>query len=227
MACNQSIYPDRSPIILDSAAVSSLRFWPPLVRYITVGETAVVQLKGIKRAYSCSEILESRLASTSSHDTLLVGSQTRVKIPGTPVCPLDTAGLDTAFHLPPTPVSGISTLVLKTPDNRITDSARRVNATVTAEILVYVSDTTGRKVQGRYTFRDSTSKHPLRTLSTDSLSRCETLQGAVYTSSNDTLKVRFHRLVLDSTQHPTLTPCLGKHRDSLNVVWDRFLFPNL
>jgi hypothetical protein len=101
-----------------------------------------------------------------------------------------------------------------------------VSAVVYPESLAYVPDTSGKVLQGRFLFRDSTAAHPLRKIMSDSMPACETFEGAVFRRSGDTLKVRFHRLRLDSALHAALPPCLGPHADSTQVVFDRFGFPS-
>ena len=225
MACSQATYPDRSSHVVDSVAVTSVLFWPSGMRYIATSETVVVELKGLQRGYACSQILESGFVFATSHDTLKIYPKVKVEIPGDPSCPLEPDGLDTALRLLPVTGSVISKIHLRTPFGVLKDTAHLVSASVYPESLSYIPDTTGKVVKGHFTFQDSTSAHPLRTLTSDSLPPCETLQSAVYSKNSAIVKVRFHRLVLDSAKHATLAPCLGKHRDSLNVVINRFLFP--
>lgn len=224
MACSQDAWPERSTHQVDSAGVTRVLFWPPGLSYLATGGTAVVELQGLKRGFICSRILECALNLDSSGGIMKVHPICRVELPENPACPLEPNGLDTTLPLTAMPPIG-AILYLKTPADSITDSARIVSAMIYPESLVYIPDTTGKVLQGRFLFRDSTSAHPLRKIMADSMLACETFGGAVFSRSGDTLKVRFRRLRLDSARHATLPPCLGPHADSTQVVFDRFGFP--
>lgn len=225
VGCSQSTWPEHSPHIVDSTVVSKTVFWPEGIQYIAMGETTVVELQGLQRGFVSSAILQCSVGfRDSSTDSATLQAYARIELPANPEAALDPAGLDTALkQVVSRPVGSL--LFLQSTNGTRTDTARIVSASVHAESLTYVSDTSGKIVKGRFTFFDSSATHTRRILKTDSLLACETLQGAVFTRHSDTLQLRFHRLLLDATLHANLTPCAGPHGDSLEVVGDRFGFP--
>ncbi len=225
VGCNQTTWPERSGHTVDSAVVNKALFWPASIRYIAVGETATVELQGLQRGFISSTILQCALQiADSSADSANLEPYARIQLPANPEAALDPTGLDTALRLVMTRPAG-SVLYLQSTNKIRTDTARIVSATIHAENFTYVRDTSGKAVKGRFTFRDSTTSHPQRTVTSDSLLPCETLQGAVFKRHTDTLWVRFHQLLLNATLHSGLAPCAGTHADSIEVVNDRFGFP--
>ena len=222
--CSQATYPDRSTHVSDSVSVDHVLFWPAGLRYLAVGESTIVELAGLQRGFINSRILECRIGIVdSAADSAALQPYVRIELPADPTGAVEGEGVDTSLRIAVTRPAG-SMLYLRTRNRVRTDSVRMVAAVVYAESLTYVRDTTGRITKGKFTFRDSSSSHPDRTVYGDSLRRCETLQGAVY-SGKDTVRVHFHRLVLDSIHHAALKPCAGIHADTILAVSNRFGFP--
>ena len=227
IGCNQTIWPDRSSPVTDSTLVDNASFWPASIHYIAIGETAVVELRGLQRGFVSSTILQCSLRfRDSSGDSATLQPYARIKFPANPETALDLTGLDTALKQVVSLPAG-SWLFLQSTNAARTDTAQIVSASVHSDTITCVPDTSGKVVKGRFTFQDSTAAHPLRTVRSDSLPPCETLQGAVFTRHADTLQVRFHRLLLNALLHDSLPPCAGPHPDSIEVVGDRFGFPGL
>ncbi len=221
-ACSQASYPSRPPVVVDSTEIDSVLFWPPHPRYVALFDTVVAELEGLQRGFSCGQVLACNLApSFSSDDSTVLRAYAKIEYPGDPSCPLEPQGLDTSFRIAPSPPA-VSTLYLKNSIGVQTDSALIVSARVFAESLAYVSADSGAVTTGIFTFHDSTGQ-----LNAAGLPACEVLQGAVFAQSGDTLRVRFHLLLLDSTAPQlSLPPCAGPHNDTVQAVSDRFAFPS-
>jgi hypothetical protein len=222
--CNKTVYPEADPTFIHNAAVDSIVFWPPALKYARAGDTVSFRVIGFRRVYVCSDIQELGLSwhDDSTHDSYSLHSL--VKVPGTPHCAIDP-GLDTLFKRIFSTNAG-EKLYLKTSAGVSSDSLFFVAGDGFTETFTHlVSGPDSAPVAGRYLFHDSGAGNPKRFLTADSLLACETFQSAAFKRSGDTLTVRFKRLIAVPLAAQDFPPCSGPHADTMEVVLDRFRYP--
>jgi hypothetical protein len=221
--CNDTGWPDRDPVVIDSVGSSTLTAWPPLNHALT-GETLRLQVGGLKTVYDCARVLSLGVNALDTGSTRTVWVDATVELPATPECPL-TTGLDTLLETS-APASQ-KTVVLRTLSGTVTDSVFVFSGTAVVESFLHMRPDTVRTF-GRYRFRDSTAGHPRRILFSDSLAACETIQAAVFTRRHggDTLSIAFRTLLAaPALPATTFKACAGMHADTVTVVENRYGYP--
>ncbi len=225
IACNDTGWPDRDPVVVDSIGVGALKIWPPM-KYALSSDTLAVEVQDLKTIYTCSQVMALNWVVADSGTRLFRSIYASATLPGTPECPL-TPGLDTLLYAPvPT---ATRQLVLRTPSGVITDSVTVIDGTDSLHTFVHIrsaADTV--RTHGRFTFRDSTAGHPTRRLYSDSLRTCEVIQAAVYTRLNqgDTLTITYRTLTASpELSSVTFPACAGLHPDTATLVQNRYRFP--
>jgi len=229
-ACSQSTYPNLSTQVVDSTEVDEAVFWPPHPHYIAQSDTAVIEMVGLQRGFTCGTVLACKMDTDFSNaDSTALQAYAKIEYPGAPNCPLDSAkGVDTTLRLITSQPLG-SVLYLDNSAGVHTDTALIVSAKVQAVTLLSIpTDSDTVSGVGPFILYDATAGHPSYELYADTLPACEVLQSAVYSYSGDTLKVLFHLLLLDSTTSQlSLPPCSGPQiNDSVQVVPDLFNLPS-
>jgi hypothetical protein len=224
-ACNDTGWPDRNPVVVDSIGVGALKVWPPL-KYALTGDTVAVEVQDLKTLYTCSQLLALNWVVADSGTRLFRTIYASATLPGTPECPL-TPGLDTLLYAP-VPAAP-RRLILRTTRGQVTDSVLAIDGVDSLHSFVHIRSTADTlRTHGRFTFRDSTAGHPTRRLYSDSLRTCEVLQAAVYVRLNqgDTLTITYRTLTATpALPSATFPACTGLHRDTATVVQNRYRFP--
>jgi hypothetical protein len=226
-ACNDTGWPDRDPTVLENVGADALNVWPP-IRYALPGDVLTVEVRKLKTIYSCAHVLSMTPVVTDSASWRFISITANVELPGTPDCPRST-GLDTTFE---STVPAAGSIILKTPNGLRTDSVTIISGTGVVEEFLHVrSNTDTTQTFNRFTFRDSTAGHPLRTLSTTLLAPCEVFQAAVFERINapgtpDTLSIKFRTLLASPALPDTVSPaCAGVYGGSYEVVPNRYGYP--
>lgn len=210
-ACGGSVYPDRDPTTVENIRVESARFLPLGGRYILADSATSIRFTGVHTGYECSKILEMGLAATPAGIPPAYRPFTRVQLPASPDCPVDTAGRDTAFTL--VFPAGPDPIRLANSSGAVTDSAEVVRGTLEYDSLIGVLGIAGTISKGAWSFRDSSGIGP-RQVRGDSLSSCRFLNQATWSKEKDTVRVRLSFVTLDSAAAPDT--CHGAPRvDSL------------
>lgn len=222
VACTDTGWPDRDPVVLDNPGADSLVFHPP-VHYALPGDPLTVRVHGLKTGYACAEVLAFKDTVSDSADHRVVSVTARIRWPGVPECPLVT-GKDTTFDL--TAPSAGRTLVLRTPGGVRSDSLRVFSGSGSVREFGHPPGDT-LTVHDRFTFRDSTAAHPRRVLYTHALAPCEVLQSAVWSRrpSGDTLRISYRILTASPALPDTVLPaCADTHGDTIRVVAEQKAF---
>ena len=222
VACTDTGWPDRDPVIVDNPDADSLVFHPPLA-YALPGDRLTVAVRGLKTGYACADILAFAGIVTDSGTRTIISVTSQVRRPGTPECPL-VPGKDTSFETG-APAAG-RTVVLRTPRGAATDSLFVFAGTASVHTFMQAPEDTLNS-HDRFTFRDSTTAHPRRVLYTDSLASCEALQSAVFSrrAGSDTLRISYRTLTAAPALPDTILPaCSGIHGDTVEVVEDVYGF---
>lgn len=210
-ACGGNVYPDRDPATVENVRVESARFLPLGTRYIPSDTAVGIRFGGLRTGYACSEILEAALASVPTGNPPAFMPSTSVRLPATPDCAVDTAGVDTVItrrFSPPPPVDAFY-IRLANSSGKVTDSARLVRGTMGYDSLIGVPGTTGVISKGPWSFRDSSVIGP-RQVRGDSLPSCRFLNQATWAKAKDTVKIRLSFVTLDSAAAPDT--CRGAPR---------------
>lgn len=213
-ACGGGVYPERDPATMENVRVEGARFLPPGGRFILADSATRIGFTGMQIGYACSEILTVELASIPAGTPPAFRPSTRVRLPASPDCAVDTAGIDTVvLHAFPG-APGATRVRLANSNGAVTDSALLVNGTIGYVLLSGVPGIAGTLSNGPWTFRDSSGLAPRRIYG-DSLPSCRHLNQATYAKSKDTVTVRLSFVTLDSAAAPDA--CLGEpHADSLD-----------
>ncbi|HEX2613608.1 MAG TPA: hypothetical protein VHO02_08445, partial [Fibrobacteria bacterium] len=209
--------------ILKNVSVDSVVFWPPTVHYAYSGDTLSLQMRGVQRQRKCKvNPLWDTLSWSFQRDSLgaeYFTPKSTFRISS--LCLPDPNGLDTLFKASAYTLVG-KNFYLVTPDGRLTDSVLFISADQAkppvVDTLRHVVSAGFASTHGRFTFRDSTDVHPLRTLEADSLATCEVLQAAVFDRRGDTLVVRARTIRGAPIPVGILPACAGTHADTIEVV---------
>jgi len=224
-ACNDTGWPDRDPVTVNSISADSLEVWPPM-NYALPGDLLTVEVHGLKTVYECATLISFAATSRDSGQRTVVSFSASATWPGTPECPL-TTGRDTTFETT-TPSAG-RTMVLVPPARAATDSVFIFAGTGVVQGFLHPRSATDTiRTHGRFTFRDSTAGHPRRRLYTDSLATCEVVQAAVFRRlhGGDTLSISYRTLLASPALPDSILPaCTGIHSDTVNVVENRYGYP--
>lgn len=217
--CNDTGWPVRSPVVVDSVNADAL-VTHPSVDHALPGDTLTVSVHDLKTVYECSRVLMLTPVVTDSATRRFVSFNASVEKPGTPECPL-TPGLDTGFTTI-APAAG-ATLILRTPSGKATDTVVVFAGTGIPINLRIVTADTVHSVSG-LTFRDSTAGHPRRVLYGE-LEACTLFQLATFTRlpgptpDSDTLSIDFRLLTASPALPESVLPaCAGPHADTVVVV---------
>jgi hypothetical protein len=219
VACNDTGWPTRAPVVADSVGADALTL-APAANYALAGETLLVSVSKLKTVYECSRVLSFAPTATDSGLHRFISFAASIEKPGTPECPI-TPGVDTSFTL--VAPNTQRTLILRTPFGKDTDTVFIFTGTSTPVNLRVVTSDTVHTVSG-FTFRDSTAGNPHRRLIA-SLNACAVIPLATYTRllgptrGVDTLSLEF-RILTASPALPDslLSACAGSHTDTVNVV---------
>ena len=212
-ACGGGVYPDREPATVENVRVESARFLPLGGRFILADSATGIRFTGMHIGYSCSEIINVGIAPVMTGNPLAFRPSTRVRLPATPDCPVDTAGLDTTvtdvFPGAPAPIR----IRLANSTGAVTDSARLIRGSLEYDSLEGVI-TPGYIAKGPWLFRDSSSNGPRQFYGND-LPSCRFLNHATWSKTKDTVKVRLSYVTFDSAA--ASGACRGEvHMDSLS-----------
>jgi hypothetical protein len=215
-ACGGGVYPERDPATVENVRVESARFLPSGGRFILADSVTRIGFTGIRIGYACSEILNVDLASVPAGTPPAFRPSTRVRLPASPDCAVDTAGIDTVVTHAFPGAHNAMRVRLANSTGAVTDSALLVNGTIGYVILSGVPGIAGTLSNGPWTFRDSSGLAPRRIYG-DSLPSCRHLNQATFAKSKDTVTVRLSFVTLDSAAAPDA--CLGGvHSDSLDPI---------
>jgi hypothetical protein len=223
--CNQTVYPDREPTLLENVAADSLVFWPPSLKYAREGDTVSFLVIGLQRGYACSQIALlgwNWNGDDSANNRYRLSSV--IRLPENPTCAVDTKGLDSLFKRTFSTPPG-QKLYLQTSAGVSADSLLYVAGDGYTHVFQHlVSGPDSAVFGGRFVFHDSGSTRARRFVTADSMASCETFQSAAFKRQGDTLTVRVKRLVAvpGSAAFP---PCASPHADTVEVVFDRYRYP--
>lgn len=196
-ACSVDPGTDRAGAVADGIAIDSVRFLPIGSRFLLRDSAVPIAFLGYHAGYVCSRFLRLGLEDAPSGATPAYRPDTRVRLPASDECALDSGGRDTVVtHV----FSGDSAVRLANPLGTVTDAALPVPGKMGFDSLRGLPDSLGILSNGNVTYRDSaaTGTGELRL---DSLPRCRYLNSADREKSKgDTLIVRYSWVDLDSTQ---------------------------
>ncbi|MDB5104516.1 MAG: hypothetical protein JWP91_2205 [Fibrobacteres bacterium] len=220
LGCGGSTYPDRDPATVEDIRVDSVKILPYGSRYLLGDSATPLAILGFYPGYRCSRILEIGIADAPTGIPPAYRPSTRVRLPGTPDCALDTIGRASRDTTVPHVFGSDASMVrLANSAGRITDSARVVRGTLAFETLSGKLGIAGTLSKGQWTYRDS-SAVASRRLFGDSLPPCRFLNQADFEKTGDTVTVRFSYVTLDPSAAPD--SCNGAaHADSLDPAKPR------
>jgi endonuclease YncB( thermonuclease family) len=224
-ACNQTVYPEREPTFVYNVAADSIKFWPSSLKYARRGDTVSVLVIGFQRGYVCTEIPDMGWSyrQEDSIDTYRLHSL--IRIPGNPTCAVDTKGLDSLYKVD-FPTTAGRRLVLQTSAGESTDTLLYIAGNGYTHVFTHlVSGPDSALFDGRFLFHDSGTGNTRRFVTTDSMASCETFQSAAFKRNGDTLTVRVKRIEATPLSTNDFPPCLGPHKDTVEVVLDRYRYP--
>jgi hypothetical protein len=209
--CDQSVYPDREPAVVEGIRVDSLRFLPRGTRFVLADSATQVRFVRFHPGYACTQVLTMTLARTDTGAVPTFFPSTKVRLPAAPDCPVDSGGRDSLIaHVFG---AGTGAVRLANSSGAITDSAIVARGSMAFDTLNGVKGIAGTVSKGRWTLRDSSVLAP-RLLFADSLSSCEFLNQADYANKGDTVTVRLSWVTLDAAVSPD--SCRGPaHADSV------------
>jgi hypothetical protein len=206
-SCSLDEYPDRDPLVVESAPVDSLEFLPPGVRYLLADSASRVLVAGYRPGYACTEITDLGLERRPGWDPSGFTAKVGFRLPAEPTCPLVDSARDSVVEMRFGESDGPVVRLLDTA-GRVLDRAELVRGTLSSDSLFHVSPAL-TATKGRFTYRDS-SGFLGRQLFADSLGACELLNHADFAVRRDTTVVRYSWVTLD----PAFAPdsCSGAAR---------------
>ena len=227
-ACSVDPGPDRTGTVVQGIRVDSLRFLPFGSRFVPRDSSVRIAFIKYHAGYVCSRFLDLRLDDGPSGDPPAYRPYTRVSLPGSEECAIDTGGRDTiGFHV----FAGDSLARLANSSGKVTDMALVVAGRLDADSIRGVLGADRAFSAGNLTYRDSSSL-PGPELKADSLPACRYLNSAESEKSGkDTVVLRLTWVTLDPA--PGNGFCGGDpHSDSAPVrprrsLWmgERAVFP--
>jgi hypothetical protein len=216
-SCSLDEYPDRDPLVVESAPVDSLEFLPPGVRHLLADSASRVLVAGYRPGYACTEITAMDLERRAGWDPPGFTARVGFRLPAEPTCPLLDSARDSVVEMRFGESDGPVVRLLDS-TGQVLDQAELVRGTLSSDSLVHVSPAL-TAAKGRFTYRDS-SGFLGRQLFADSLGPCERLNHAVFAERRDTTVVRYSWITLD----PAFAPdsCSGAPRqDTLTPLPER------
>ncbi len=205
---------DREPTIASGIRVDSVSILPRGSRFVLRDSLTRLVFGKFFRGYACSRILEMDLDSVSTGMPPAFLPLTRVRLPASADCALDSAGRDSLVtHVFREPEGLIR---LANSAGRITDSAQVVSGTMSFDSLTGIFSTLTRTFSsGHYSVVDSAGQTP-RYLYIDTLACGRYLNQAEFSPQGDSLKVRLSIVTLDPAAAPG--SCQGTtHEDTVTV----------
>jgi hypothetical protein len=209
-ACGEGVYGDRKPTTVSNIRVESVRILPFGSRFVLADVPTRLRFLRFHAGYACSDVLRMELSPLPSGSPPVFRPDTRVSLPTTPDCALDSAGRDTTVYH----VFGadLDTARVGNSSGKVTDAAQVVLGTLGQDSLIGVPGETLTLSKGPWIFRDSSSLAS-RMLFNDSMASCRTFNHASYSRIKDTVRVRFSYVTLDASAAPD--SCNGgAHADS-------------
>jgi hypothetical protein len=201
------------PQTVDGIRVESLRFLPLGSRFVLGNAPTSILFRKYHAGYFCSEILKIELTPAPVGTPPAFQPDTRIRLPGTLDCAVDSAGRDTTIQHPFG--TGMDSVRLANSLGATTDSAKvAVGAFVLDSISGKFSPLTKTFSVGGLTVVDSSLGIP-RKLFAESLTTCQFFNSANYTPvpQDTSVKIRFTVLNKDPSTVPD--KCNGTHADSI------------
>jgi hypothetical protein len=191
-ACSVDPGADRAGTVAAGIAIDSVRFLPFGSRFVLRDSASPVAFLGYHAGYLCSRFLLLGLADAPAGDPPAYRPDTRVRLPASDECALDSGGRDTtAAGI----FSGGALVRLANPMGVVTDSALPVPGRLGYDSLRGIPDSSGALAAGNVLYRDSAAAGP--ELRIDSLPACRYLNSADREKRKDTLLVRYSWVDLD------------------------------
>jgi hypothetical protein len=213
-ACGVGSEIDRPAQSVSGIRVDSLKILPSGSRFILRDSAVRIRMGKFYPGYACSEILALGLDSIAAGSPPAYAPLTRVRLPASAECAVDTLGRDSVLTRVFREQAGW--IRLANSSGTITDSAQVVPGSISRDSLIgKFSADTHTFSQGAYTVVDS-SVQAQRSLYADSLVCGQSLNQAEYATHGDSLRVRLTVVTLDSAARPDT--CRGHtHPETITI----------
>jgi hypothetical protein len=204
-----------APRDVDGIRVESLRILPIGSRFVLGNAPTSILFRRFHAGYACSEILKMNLTAPAAGTPPTYLPDTRIRLPATADCAVDSSGRDTTIeHLFGT---GSDSVRLANSEGVPTDSAKVVIGSLAIDSIAgKFSPLTHTFSVGGLTVVDSSDAIP-HALHAESLSTCRYFNSASLrpVSKDTSVVVTFSVVSLDPSTVPD--KCNGAHADSIPV----------
>jgi hypothetical protein len=193
-ACSVDPGTDRAGTVAEGIAIDSVRFLPIGSRFVLRDSATQVAFLGYHSGYVCSRFLRLGLEDAPSGAVPAYRPETRVRLPGSDECALDSGSRDTVA---PHVFSEGAIIRLANPLGVVTDSATSISGRLEADSMRGVLGADKSLSKGNLTYNDSGSSGSPE-LHADSVPACRYLNSADWEkSTGDTITIRLTWVTYD------------------------------